>query len=120
MLLCSNGSNTGGNTAVLHRKEWELQWDKLRLFYERLVKGDGGDSVDEEDLEEAEEGRVVVVVEAVHRQWVGWEEAAHRRLWGVGIIMVDDDLISACCCINRLMKNGPFHFTLCVATLFTF
>ena len=103
---------------MLRRREWELQWDKLQLFYERLVKEDGEDSADGEDLEEAEEGRVVV--EAVHRQWVGWEEAVHRRLWGVGIIMVDDDLISACCCINRLMKNGPFHFKLCVATLFTF
>ena len=105
MLLCFNGSNTGGNTAVLHQREWEWQWDKLRLFYERLAREGEGDLEDEADLGEAGELRVVVE-EGLgdHRRWVvGWVEADHNT---VAIITVDDDISSLLCCVNKLMKDS--------------
>ena len=64
------------------QREWEWQWDKLRLFYERLVSEDKGALVDgEEDLEEVVGHQVVEEAPGgLRRRWVEeWVEVGHHR-----------------------------------------
>jgi hypothetical protein len=90
MLLCFNGSNTGGNTAVPRQRELEWQWDKLRLFYERLVSEDEGGSVGgEEDLGEVGHQLEGEALWGLHRRLV---EDHHNNT--VVIITADDIMLS--------------------------
>ena len=81
------------------QREWEWQWDKLRLFYERLVSEDEGALVDGgvEGLEEVGLQWVDEVLGGLRRWVEAWVEVGHRHRNTVVITMADE--LSCFCCI---------------------